>query len=414
MDEHCPECGNEIYKPFDYCNACGWERKDKKVKKEEIDEDEDLEEWEELDDDEDYDKHDEYDEYDEGEEDEEDEEEEFDDYPKRKKRKPGRLTEKEMKKKKKREKERETDIKPLKITCKCGGIIKITSPKRPLKFKCPDCGKKGMLKGTEKIKTEPKTKFDKRRSTPKSGKPSPKRGEKPGKKPGGKPGRKPGKKPGKKPGRRHDIGRGKDFDKGYEKGTRKRSHKSRVGELENEEDEELGMELEQELGQKKEKFEDFAGFKIKHRVRKSKNSKSDKAKKVEPEFESDITIDKTPAKGKRPTKGQQRPKTPPENIKHTKHAKGGRGKRKRPKYEPPKDAHVVKPVKGRCSSCGSRNLRFFDDGSGRCADCGKGFSFGGDSSRILKKEYHCKRCKEPLDFIDEYDRWYCYSCNEYA
>ena len=37
MDEHCPECGNEIYKPYNYCNACNWEKKDEEPKKEKKD-----------------------------------------------------------------------------------------------------------------------------------------------------------------------------------------------------------------------------------------------------------------------------------------------------------------------------------------------------------------------------------------
>ena len=91
-----------------------------------------------------------------------------------------------------------------------------------------------------------------------------------------------------------------------------------------------------------------------------------------------------------------------------------KSRHRRPNDEPPKSAYVVKPIKGKCSSCGSKNLRFFDDGSGRCTNCGKEFSFGGESSRIQEKEYYCQHCRKPLEFVEEYERWYCYSCNEYA
>jgi len=38
------------------------------------------------------------------------------------------------------------EVKPVIITCvRCGKKFKITSPKRPLKFRCPYCGKTGML-----------------------------------------------------------------------------------------------------------------------------------------------------------------------------------------------------------------------------------------------------------------------------
>jgi molecular chaperone DnaK len=37
-------------------------------------------------------------------------------------------------------------FKPMKIRCKCGGQIIVKSSKRPLKIKCPECGKTGTLK----------------------------------------------------------------------------------------------------------------------------------------------------------------------------------------------------------------------------------------------------------------------------
>jgi predicted RNA-binding Zn-ribbon protein involved in translation (DUF1610 family) len=429
MDEHCPECGNEIYKPYNYCNACDWQKKDKQEKKgkkgkkgkkdkkgktgrkgkmkvehkegyEDNEEDEEFEEWEDLSE-EDYEEYEDSEDYEER--DVEEDEEEYDEFPNRRKGRPGREKRKDMKPKKKGKKDLKAGLKPMKITCKCGGIIKITSSKRPLKFRCPDCGKSGMLKGTKKKKPEPESQVGMRKPSQKIDK------------------------PGRKRGRRREPGRARDYDGKGRKGM----GKSRSGEFGKrfeedgeKEEEENEYEYEDEHYHdhdrdheghgpylEKEKFEDFAGYKIKHRVRKSKKTKSDKGPSNRIESDSELSVEKEHSSRKTPSHAKRRPEAPPDGIKTS---KGGKGKRKRPKYEPPKKADVVKPVKGRCTSCGSRNLRFFDDGSGRCADCGRGFSFGGDSSRIQKKEYHCKRCREPLEFIEEYDRWYCYSCNEYA
>ncbi len=91
MQEHCPKCGNEIYKPYIYCNACGWEKKEEKKAKTD---------------------------------------------------KPS--SEKAPKP------EVEKPKKPVKLRCKCGAVIKIKSSKRPLKIKCPKCGKSGTLKDKAK------------------------------------------------------------------------------------------------------------------------------------------------------------------------------------------------------------------------------------------------------------------------
>ena len=78
----------------------------------------------------------------------------------KKKEKPERPKEKEMAKKKmekKKEKLKEEPpgkikegkkgkFKPLKIKCKCGGEIVVKTSKRPVKIKCPNCGKTGTLK----------------------------------------------------------------------------------------------------------------------------------------------------------------------------------------------------------------------------------------------------------------------------
>ena len=48
--------------------------------------------------------------------------------------------------KKAKPEEAPTKDKPLKIRCKCGGVIRVKSSKRPIKIKCPDCGKTGTLK----------------------------------------------------------------------------------------------------------------------------------------------------------------------------------------------------------------------------------------------------------------------------
>jgi molecular chaperone DnaK len=79
--------------------------------------------------------------------------------PELKKKKP-KKKDKELKKKKhpKRELEDEKTVvkeklksepkkgKPLKIRCKCGGEIIVKSSKRPIKIRCPECGKTGTLK----------------------------------------------------------------------------------------------------------------------------------------------------------------------------------------------------------------------------------------------------------------------------
>ncbi len=39
---------------------------------------------------------------------------------------------------------------------------------------------------------------------------------------------------------------------------------------------------------------------------------------------------------------------------------------------------VEKPTEGICGACGSENLEFFDDGSGRCTDCDRAFQWALD------------------------------------
>jgi hypothetical protein len=103
MEENCPECGNEIYKPYKYCNACSWEKEEEKPKKD----------------------------------------------AKSKKPHPDKKSKKEYEGKPK---------KPMKIKCKCGESITIKSSKRPIKIECPSCGRKGTIKAPAKTKEMEPTK----------------------------------------------------------------------------------------------------------------------------------------------------------------------------------------------------------------------------------------------------------------
>ncbi len=248
MDDHCPECGNEIYKPYTYCNACGWQKKEEEPKKE-----------------------------------------------------------------KKKAPTKGEAGKTIKIKCKCGGDIKIKSSSKPVKIKCPDCGRTGVFKGV---------------GPSKPAKPKPKK---------------------------ENVSRSLG-------GKERREHRARDA--------------------KRAKRDDHR--ERKHEKEEKTGHKKGVGTKVRPRSRSDEDLDRRP--------------------------KG----RKRPTHKPPAHSKAVKRIKGRCSWCQSRNLRFFDDGSGRCADCGKEFKSGSGASRIQKKEYLCERCREPLEFVKEYNRWYCYKCNEYA
>ena len=97
MEENCPECGNEIYKPYKYCNACGWEKEEEKRTTE------------------------------------------------------GKTDRTQSEKESKKE-IKEKPKKPFKIKCKCGETIIIKSSKRPIKIECPSCGRKGTIKAP--VKTE--------------------------------------------------------------------------------------------------------------------------------------------------------------------------------------------------------------------------------------------------------------------
>lgn len=116
-DDRCPECFNDIYKPFTYCNSCGWVKSEDDEKK-----------------------------------------------------KPSKKGKKDKLGKKKGK------VKPSKETTvpcpKCGGKVPVESEKRPLKIECPKCGTKGTLKakpgekeekGDKKEKKEKKEKDVKRK-----------------------------------------------------------------------------------------------------------------------------------------------------------------------------------------------------------------------------------------------------------
>lgn len=338
MDEHCPECGNEIYTPFTYCNACGWEKKVKeksKVKKKSKEER----------------------------------------TPSKKKSKKKSIKE-EMKKSKKKTEKIEEEGKsrkkhteevgaPLKITCKCGGVIRIKSLKRPLKFNCPDCGKRGVLKG-----------------------PGPELSTKK---------RKPKKESSKKM-----------------KGQTKKKSMSYDEELNKEEfdgNEFTDEEYDEEDIEEFEDIEELKESKLRKRIQPEREidrrRHKEKMKRRDSCPDCGEKLSKTgncPSCGY-PVKSKPKDKSNYETIS---------SKQKKPKFRPPESAYVVKPVKGKCTYCKSQHIRYFDDGSGRCSNCGKEFTWGGGSTRIHKKEYFCQRCRKPLEYIEEYKEWYCYNCNEYA
>jgi hypothetical protein len=81
-----------------------------------------------------------------------------------------------------------------------------------------------------------------------------------------------------------------------------------------------------------------------------------------------------------------------------------------------------KPTRGKCSSCGSLDLRFYDDGSGHCPDCNRRFFWDKEAERRFKEhpidrggrgEYFCKYCDNPLKYIRMYEKWYCDYCRRY-
>ena len=286
-NEQCPECDNEIYKPYKYCNACGWEK---------------------------------------GEEEEKEGEEE----------------KKKSKSKKGPKKDVGKEKKPLKIKCKCGASIKVKSEKRPLKIKCPNCGRSGTLKAPKEPSVEkpPKPKKSEKSSPPrhKIERPSEKKLEK-----------KHDLKPKKRPGREKAKG---------PTGPKRREHARRAAK---DSEEEYCPDCGTRLG--------MTGLCPKCGYRSG------------------------PGPGYTP--------------------KDSRADRKKQKHKPPKGAKAVKPKKGVCSKCDSKNLRLYDDGSGRCSDCGREFRWDGGASRLQQDEYECRKCNDLLEWIEQYERWYCQSCEEY-
>ena len=142
----CPKCDNEVFRPYTYCSACGWTATEKEIAKmkdlaakQDSDNSEDLEKKRRL---------------------------MTKEYLKREKDKgrpvPPKKTsrsddyeiddddfkeifgdvEEEEEEVKKEEKPKEG----IKFPCKCGNMIKVTSPKRPIRISCPKCGASGTLK----------------------------------------------------------------------------------------------------------------------------------------------------------------------------------------------------------------------------------------------------------------------------
>ncbi len=298
--KHCPECGNEIYKPYEYCNACGWEKGEG--------EEEELKEVE----------------------------------AEGKAKKKGKKKEKEEKVKTKAAAEK----KPIKIKCKCGASIKVKSTKRPLTIECPKCGRKGTIKAPPTTEKPDKAK----------------KPEKP-------------KKPEKTPTPKQEAQR--PLDKKGKKRSDLKS-KSRPDKI---------------PGKK-------GGAPKKH----------ERPKRDREKFEEEYCPDcgtRLGMTGLCPKCGYRSGPGPSYGARE---ATGGRRKSK---HKPPKGAREIKPKKGICSKCNSKNLRFYDDGSGRCGNCGREFRWDGGASRMQEDEYECQKCGDLLEWIEDYQRWYCHTCEEY-
>jgi len=175
MAVKCPSCKNDLYRPFTYCESCGWEAEGKDLEKsrkleekENKSKNKDLskrrkdmtdkylkrekklgrdvpgggkkreDDYEDLDDNEFKDIFGEFD----NDEDLDDE----DEYSTSSSRDRGRSS--------------GDDEEGVMIPCKCGNVIKVMSSKRPIRINCPKCGSGGTLKkdppGAKKIKPEPK------------------------------------------------------------------------------------------------------------------------------------------------------------------------------------------------------------------------------------------------------------------
>lgn len=209
MAVKCPNCKNDLYSPFKYCDSCGWEAEGKDLKKaeklaekkrkkkeeeleskrkemtekylererklgREIPENDKNRDFEDLDDDEFKDIF--------GDFDDDEDEDDYDEAPKKK------------------GKSKKSEPEGVMIPCKCGNMIQVVSPKRPIKITCPKCGRGGTLKkdppGAKPIKDveeeeeePPRKKSDspprkerdsppqrEKRERPKSSKPMPKKG----------------------------------------------------------------------------------------------------------------------------------------------------------------------------------------------------------------------------------------------
>lgn len=301
-EDTCPDCGNEIYKPYTYCNACGWEK---------------------------------------GEEEEEEKEEKKGKKAKKDKKAKGKKEPKEEKKK---------ETKPLKIKCKCGATIKVKSSKRPIKVECPECGRTGTIKEPAKPEKEKISEPEKEKLKKSKGKEEKRKGKKP-----------------------------------QEKSAKKSKERA-----------------EEDKKRKKGKVPGPADPKTPKTKDRMRRKVEDTDEDYCPECGTRLAVTGVcPNCGYRA--GPGRAYKAPDDVKHKK------GK----KHKPPKGARSVKPKKGICSKCNSKKLRFYDDGSGRCSDCGREFRWDGGASRVQEDEYECPKCGELLEWIEDYQRWYCYKCEKY-
>jgi len=163
MPPVCPKCGNDIYKPYMYCNACSWDADDtdhyvipcrcgepvlfhassfpavihcprchsKGIAREIPQKEEEDEIVVEMDDD--------------------DEEDTHPPPPEPEEQAP------------------DEDFEPYFLPCKCGASIKVTTSKRPLRITCDRCGRKGTLKEIDRPPTTGDRKPDRITPCPKCG-----------------------------------------------------------------------------------------------------------------------------------------------------------------------------------------------------------------------------------------------------
>lgn len=432
--DSCPSCGNEIYAPYVYCNACSWEAKGKQKREIEREVERERssklrkekgrrepsrrnkrdrdEEWEPVPSEEPPRRkgrrrpsEDEYEDWSAKSSRKgsrrkgkrrarEDKYEDWAPAPSRKRSGRGRRREAppeeeyeewEAPRERRRPPKR---AKPMEIPCKCGGTIVVKSNKRPINIECPECGRTGTLKSAPPEEPEPSEDH------------------------------------GRRPPRRSTRAQ-----KEYE--------------------EQLWGGREEEV-----KYCDSCGTRL---------SRDDFCPRCGTRREAHtrkfVSYDQPYSEpyGSPYDQPYEHPYSePPESqdYPYEREEKGGFfGRRRKPAREPV----AKKPRKGKCKDCGSKNLQFYDDGTGRCPNCGRTFQWhdkgprggrpdyeeeprggrdrdkdrgrgrrGGGRKKPQPSpppsaadydqpadEFYCPECGLPMRYIPEYQQYYCDYCKEY-